>query len=65
MFIPGTGSEFFHTGSRVKKIPDLDPQQRIFNPNNYFQALGNINKKQIHIKENSNPNKNPRDKMKS
>jgi hypothetical protein len=28
MFIPDPGSEFFHPGSRVKKIPELD--QRIY-----------------------------------
>jgi hypothetical protein len=27
MFVPDPGSEFFHPGSRVKKIPD--PDQRI------------------------------------
>jgi hypothetical protein len=29
VFTPDPGSEFFHPGSRVKKIPDKDPHQRI------------------------------------
>jgi hypothetical protein len=29
-FIPNPGSEFCHPGSRVKKIPDPDPHQRIY-----------------------------------
>ncbi len=29
MFIPDTGSNFFHPASRVGKIPDPDPHQRI------------------------------------
>jgi hypothetical protein len=28
VFIPDPGSEFFHPGSRVKKIPVPDPHQR-------------------------------------
>jgi hypothetical protein len=29
MFIPDPGFEFFHPRSRVKKIPDLNPHDRI------------------------------------
>jgi hypothetical protein len=41
------GSEFFHPESRVKKIPDLgsgsaSKNLSIFDPNNCFQALGNM-----------------------
>jgi hypothetical protein len=34
--IPDPVSEFFHPGSRVKKIPDLDPNQRTFNLKHCF-----------------------------
>jgi hypothetical protein len=36
-FLPDPRSNFFHTGSRFKKIPDPNPHQRIyifFNPKN-------------------------------
>jgi hypothetical protein len=49
MFFPDHRSEFFHPGSRVKKIPDpgsgsasASKNVSIFNPKNCFSALGNM-----------------------
>jgi hypothetical protein len=45
MFILDQGSEFFHPGSRFKKIPDPGSGSKnlsIFNPKTCFYALGNM-----------------------
>jgi hypothetical protein len=47
MFISDPRLEFFHPGSRVKKIPDpgygsSSKNKSIFNPKNCFRALGNM-----------------------
>ncbi len=45
MFIPDPGSQFFHPGSRAKKIPDPGSASKnlsIFNAKNCFYALGNM-----------------------